>query len=389
MDRLWTMGLQDLRQQIDSLDDQILALLEERAMVARAVAEEKRKVGQVTYHDPEREQRVLDRLQARSSGKFPRDGIRAVFREVMSACLSVEQPMKVAFLGPEGTFAHMAARYLFGLAARYREAPTIDGVFDAVRRGDAEAGVVPIDHAVEGAVANTIDALIEGDLVVRREAVLPSSYCLLGRGGSLSSIARVYGSVNAFGQCRGWLTKNLPGAQLVQTATTAMALREVEGDETSAVVASELAGELYGLEVLRAQVQDHSDEATRFIVISKNDAPRTGNDRTAISFALPDDSARGALRQALTILDDHGINLSRIESRPSRERQWTYVFFATLEGHRSDPAVVAGLEALAQRCPRVKVHGSYPRDRGVESVRNLPIAVGKASAAEPAVKPAG
>jgi chorismate mutase/prephenate dehydratase len=352
------MSLDDLRHRIDRIDDEILALLEARADVAREVAREKHALGSATY-DPERERSVLARLEARSAGRFPREAIRAVFREVMSACLAVQEPVKVAFLGPVGTFTHAAARELFGLAARYTEATTIDSVFDAVRRGDAAYGVVPIENSTEGSVTPAIDALIEGGVFIRRELVLEIGQCLMSTAEGLTRIERVYSHPQALAQCRVWLAKHLAGAQLVQTPSTAAAAREALADAAGAAIGSRLAAELYGVPVLRDNVQDLAENATRFVMIATEDAPRTGRDKTAIAFAVHDE--QGALLRVLEVFRDHGINLTRIESRPSKQRAWDYVFLADLEGHREDENVGAALTALAGKCPMLRSLGSYPR----------------------------
>ena len=267
--------------------------------------------------------------------------------------------MTVAFLGPEGTFTHIAARRLFGLAARYSEAAAIEGVFDAVRRGAAAYGVVPIENSTEGSVTHAVDALLEGGVLIRRELVLPIAHCLLGLPPSLPAVERVYSHPQALAQCRGWLAKNLSAAQLVQTASTAAAAREAAADPAGAAVGSALAAEIFGLPVLRARIQDRRENATRFVVLAKSDAPRTGDDKTTLAFALHDEP--GALRRALEIFDAEGVNLSRIESRPSKQRPWEYVFLVDVAGHREDASVARALASLAPRCASVTLLGSYAR----------------------------
>jgi chorismate mutase/prephenate dehydratase len=351
------VGLDELRIRINDLDDKILELLEERARVVGDVARAKQEANLPTY-DPDRERQVLDRLATRA-GRFPADAIRAVYREVMSACLALQEPLKVAYLGPEGTFSHAAARAFFGLAATYTEATTFDGVFDAVVRDQAQHGVVPIENSSEGSVPHAIDALMGGDLLIRAEFELEVSQCLLTKASGLASIERVYSHPQPLGQCRLWLAKNLAGAQLVQAPSTAAAVREAVSDVRGAAIASQLASELYGVPVLREKIQDSSENFTRFVVISHTDAARTGNDKTSLAFSLRD--GRGALLRVLTVFDEEGINLSRIESRPSREKPWDYVFLAELEGHRDDANVVLAVDRLRERCPMVKHLGSYPR----------------------------
>jgi chorismate mutase/prephenate dehydratase len=355
------VGLDDHRKRIDELDDQILKLLDERAGVVAEIARAKRDANLPTY-DPERERQVLDRLAARG-GRFPPESVRAVYREVMSASLALQEPLKVAYLGPEGTFSHAAARAFFGLSARYTEATTFDGVFDAVARDQATFGIVPVENSSDGSVPHAVDALVGGDLLIRAEMDLEVSQCLLGRTSGLASIERVYSKAEVFGQCRIWLAKNLVGAQLVQAPSTAAAVREAMGDPQGAAIASRLASELYGVPVMRERIQDRAENFTRFVVVAHEDAARTGDDKTTVAFSLRD--GRGALMHALAVFEGEGINLSRIESRPSREKSWDYVFLAELVGHREDANVARALAQLRERCPMVKHLGSYPRARRI------------------------
>lgn len=356
--------LADLRRRIDALDDQILELLDRRAAIAVQIGRAKR--GAPSLHDPEREQRVLARLEAaqaaRSDATFPRGSVRAVFREVMSACLSLEQAQAVAFLGPPGTFTHMAARAAFGLAAKYVETSTIAGVFDAVARGTTSYGVVPIENSTEGGVTSTLDGFLEYDVHIRGELVLDVGQCLLARHEEFGRIERVYSHPQGLGQCRRWLAQHLPGAQLVVSTSTSAAAREAADDDTSAAVASKLSAELFGLVVVRENIQDRRENATRFVLLAPDDAPRTGTDKTSVVFSAPHE--RGALKRVLGIFDEEGINLSRIESRPSGHKLWEYVFFTDLEGHRTDEAVGRALARLGALCELVRVLGSYPRVQG-------------------------
>ncbi len=355
------MTLDHLRKRIDELDDDILRLLDERARVVADVAKAKREASLPTY-DPRREQLVLDRLASRA-GRFPADAIRAVYREVMSACLALQEPLKVAYLGPEGTFSHAAARQFFGLAAAYLEATTFEGVVDAVSRKQAQDGVLPVENSSEGSVPSAIDAIVASDLLIRAEFEIEVSQCLLTRSTTLTSIQRVYSHPQPLGQCRMWLAKNVGGAQLVQSPSTTAAVREAMADPNGAAVASRLASDLYGLPVLRERIQDQAENFTRFVIVSTVDAARTGDDKTSLAFTLPDGKGRGALLRALTVFDEEGINLLRIESRPSREKPWDYVFFAELEGHRDDEGVARATQRLRERCPLLKHLGSYPRAR--------------------------
>ena len=354
------MALDDLRKDIDTIDDEILALLARRAEVVGKIREAKRELG-VFAHDPERERKVLSRLVDKGAGTFPSDAIARVFREVMSASVSMQEPVEVSFLGPEGTYSHMAARHLFGLSARYVEAATIEGVVDAVRRSACRYGVVPIENSTEGPVTSTIDALLEGGVSIRGESVLPVSHCLLGAATGLTQIERVYSHPQALAQCRLWLSKNLAQAQLVQTSSTTTAVREALLDPRAAAIGSALCSELYGISILRERIQDRAENATRFVTLAKSDAPRTGQDKTTLAFALPEEQRQGALRRTLEIFDTAGVNLTHIESRPSPISAWAYVFVVDVEGHREDPHVAQAIAALRVRCGEVSLLGSYPR----------------------------
>ena len=274
----------------------------------------------------------------------------------------MQPDLQIAFLGPPGTFTHGAAHKLFGVAARYTAASTIHGVFGDVRRGHAMYGVVPIENSTEGSVTTAVDALIDGDgVVICRELLLEVNHCLMSSAPCLTHIARVYSHPQALAQCRAWLATNLPGADLVQTASTAAAAREATADPKAAAIGSTFAAELNDLSVLRENVQDLAENATRFVQLATEDAPRSGSDKTTVAFAVHD--TRGALRRVLEVFDDHGINLTRIESRPSRQKAWDYVFLADLEGHRDDDALRTALSILAKRCPMLRSLGSYPRYR--------------------------
>ena len=347
------------RARIDALDSSILGLLAERADIAREVAALKHAANVEVFHDPERERQVLDRLVKAGGERFPPDAIRAVFREVMSACLSVEQPLRVAYLGPEGTFSQLASRRLFGLQARYRECATIEAVFDAVTSKDTTYGVVPIENSTEGAVSMTSDALLEGDLLIRQEYILPVSHCLLSRATSLAAISTVYSHPQALAQCRSWIAKHLPRAQVVQTTSTAAAAREAHADEHAAGIGADIAAELHDVPILRANIQDRRENATRFVVLAREDAPPSGNDRTTLAFGVQ--HHQGALRKVLTVFEDAGVNLTRIESRPSRKAPWQYVFLVDVEGHRADPRLATALKSAKKNAAFLKVVGSYPR----------------------------
>lgn len=385
-----------LRQEIDSIDDELLACLHRRATLVHDVAAWKRAHAQ-PFYVPDRERQVIERLQRASQGPFPGEAIRAVFSEIMSACLSLEERLKVAYLGPEATFTHQASRSRFGLSALYVPAATIAGVFAEVERGRADVGVVPIENSAEGVVSHTLDVFLDSDLVIGQEIVIEVSHCLLTRAGALEEIEKVYSHPQALGQCRVWLGANLPGRPLIEVASTALAARLAKDDPTAAAVASELAGRLYDLKVAGSKIQDASPSITRFLVIKRPDPPGTtatappagtlvppgGWNKTSILFGLKE--APGALYRALAPLAEAGITLTRIESRPSRRRAWEYVFFIDIGGHVNEPALREALDVGGRfhaQCSFVKVLGSYPSEtRGEASGDAGGQAGGKAPAA--------
>ncbi|MCA9629165.1 MAG: prephenate dehydratase [Myxococcales bacterium] len=358
------LDVSDVREHIDSLDRRLLELLDQRARLALRAGQLKRESGK-DIHDPERETKVFERLEDAlkelPDAVFPERSVRPVFREVISACLALEQPLSVAYLGPPGTFSHMAAKSAFGVAMRYVDTSTIAGVFDAVMRKEVTYGVVPIENSTEGGVTFTLDSLIESDVHIRREIVIEVANCLVSRSAELASVRKVFSHPQPLGQCRTWLNTNLPHAEIVLSSSTAAAARLAAEEPGSAAISSRLAAELHGLTILRADIQDRKHNATRFLVIGERDAPRTGSDRTSIVFSAPHE--QGALRRSLEIFDDAGINLSRIESRPAG-KLWEYVFFVDLEGHREDENVKQALGTLGERAAMLKVLGSYPREAG-------------------------
>jgi chorismate mutase/prephenate dehydratase len=352
--------LSELRHAIDAVDDQLLELLNQRARLVKEVGEVKQSNQQPMFV-PHREQEIIDRLQAQSGGPFPSDAIRPVFSEIISACLSLEQTLRVAFLGPEATFTHMAARGRFGLSARYVPAATIAGVFAEVEKGLADLGVVPIENSTDGVVNSTLDVFMDSDLVISSEIVLQVSQCLLTRTGTLDNIQKVYSHPQALGQCRGWLSANLPKAALIEVASTALAARLAKDDPVAAAVASELAGQLYDLKVAKARINDEVRNVTRFLVVGHHPTARThsGRDKTSLMLSVKDQP--GILYKVLEPLAKGGINLTRIESRPSRKKIWDYVFFVDLDGHAEDAPVAEAISALRAACQAVKVLGSYPK----------------------------
>jgi chorismate mutase/prephenate dehydratase len=357
------MELDGLRQAIDAVDDELLRLLNRRAQLVEEVASFK-EARQLPFYVPRRERAIIERLVSANPGPFPSAAIRPVFQEVFSACLSLEKGLRVAYLGPEATFTHMAVTHQFGVSARALPVGTIAGVFAEVEQGRADFGVVPVENSTEGAVLHTLDTFLDSALNISAEIILDITQCLLLRPGlELSHVQRVYSHPQALGQCRKWLAANLPHAALVETPSTAEAARVAREDASGAAIASELAGRLHDLVVAAEGIQDLADNATRFLVIGREQAHATGKDTTSVLVLVKD--GPGALLRLLQPFSDEGVNLTKIESRPSRRRPWESAFFVDLEGHQEDPKVARALATLVGRAETCKVLGSYPRaERG-------------------------
>ena len=346
-----------LRAGIDSVDEEIVRLLDRRARLARRVGEIKQKNGLEAYA-PAREREVLNRVTALSAGDFPKRGLEAVFREIISSSISLEARLKVAYLGPEATFTHEAALRSFGTSVELEPQATVAEVFTRVERGEAEHGVVPVENSMEGAVTHTLDELMNSPLKICGEVYLPVSQNLISKEGSLEHVRVVCSHPMALSQAATWLRHELPGARLEEVESTGEAARRAAREQGVAAIGSALAAEAHGLNVLARNIQDARTNATRFIVLGRAWAGRTGRDKTSVVFSVKD--RPGVLRDALSAFAEEGINLTRIESRPSRKRAWTYVFFADLQGHPEEERVKRALAALEEHCPYVALIGACP-----------------------------
>lgn len=352
-------ALEELRKRIDKVDRGLLELLNERASLAGEVAETKRNDGS-SFYRPERERALIDKLQGLNQGPFPGDAIRPVFQEVISACLSLEQGISVAYLGPEATFTHQAVKRHFGTSAKTVPCGTIGAVFDEVAKGETPFGVVPVENSSEGVVNHTLDCFVDSSLYIVAEIVVDVEHCLLARDGiKEGDIERVYSHPQALAQCRSWLNANLKRASLVQSASTADAARAAKGDAAGAAVSAALAARMYGLNVLRRNLQDQKDNVTRFLVVGREGVPVGTSDgvKTSLLMTLPD--TPGALLNILAHFERKSINLSKIESRPSKRKAWDYIFFLDLDGHQDDEAVAEVIKILDSDCELFKVLGSY------------------------------
>ncbi len=351
------MSLEKLREQIDHLDEKLIKLLNERIDVVLEIGKTKKEQGGEIYV-PSREKAVFDRVVAlNESGSLPADAVKAIYREIMSAALSLESDLKIAYLGPPATFTHLAARQKFGASVDYHPVGAIADIFSAVENGTADYGVVPIENSTEGAVTHTFDQFTGTSLKICAEVYLPVSLCLLASVPK-EKITRVCSKQEVLGQCHQWLSINLSGIEFDAVNSTTLASEMASGSDCAAI-ASRFAAELYGLDVIAENIQDSCGNTTRFLIIGNACSEPTGEDKTSIYFGIKDKV--GALHDALNALKDNGINMSKIESRPSGDKAWEYVFFVDFEGHADDPNVNAALEELNEHCAVLNVLGSYPK----------------------------
>ncbi|NLC70631.1 MAG: prephenate dehydratase [Desulfuromonadaceae bacterium] len=350
--------LDNLRQKIDAIDDQILELLNRRSALVIEVGRLKAANG-LPFFVPSRERAIYDRLAANNPGPFPSSAIRSVYREIISASLSLEQPLSVAYLGPKATFTQEAAIRQFGLSARFVPAKSIPAVFDEVNRARADYGVVPVENSNEGIVSHTLDMFLDSELKIYAEILLEVTQSLLSLSGRMEDVRKVVSHPHALAQCRNWLEENLPEVPQVDVSSTARAAEMAMEDGDCAALASEMAATLYGLRVVQRKIEDNPNNFTRFLVIARTSPQPSSHDKTSLMFSVRD--APGILCRMLEPFRKRNINLTKIESRPIKKKAWEYVFFLDLEGHLSQPEIAAAVEELRSHCQFVKVLGSYPR----------------------------
>ncbi|HEU4369210.1 MAG TPA: prephenate dehydratase [Methylomirabilota bacterium] len=351
------MDLGDWRSRINDIDNQILHLLNQRAEAALHIGDLKRRQDAPSYA-PEREAEILSRLTAAGPGPLPAEAVTAVWREILSACRALEGPLAVAYLAPPATFTHQAARERFGDAVHYHPSRTIAEIFEDVERERAQFGVVPVENSTDGAVNVTLDRLVDTDLTICGELTLEIAQHLLSRAADLAGVKRVLSHPQGLGQCRSWLAEHLPEVPQEETASTAGAAELAAVDPSVAAIASELAGRLYDVPILRRRIEDNRQNTTRFLVIGRRPTGPTGRDKTSIVFAMPNQP--GALYRILEPFARAGLNLTKIESRPAKRMPWEFVMFVDFEGHRATPVVAAALGEAADRTVYLKVIGSYP-----------------------------
>lgn len=358
--------LKKLREQIDSIDDRVRALIVERAQCAHRVADVKRIAdGDATvFYRPEREAQVLRRMLEADNAPLSGEAVARVFREIMSACLALEQLLQVAYLGPEGTFTQQAARKHFGHGAQTVSLAAIDDVFREVEAGAVNYGVVPVENSTEGMITHTLDSFMRFGLRICGEVELRiHHHLLLGANNKRENITRVYSHQQSLAQCRQWLDTHLPNVERVAVSSNAEAARRIRGEWHSAAIAGETAAELYGLVKIAESIEDNPNNTTRFLVIGRDAVARSGADKTSILVSTRDKP--GALFKLLEPFYQAGISLTRIETRPSKlsstDANWSYVFFIDFEGHQNDPKVQRALKALADEALEVRILGSYPK----------------------------
>lgn len=355
------VSLEAIRARIDSLDRQIQEAVSQRAALAQEVARAKRESGDDTdFYRPEREAEVLRRVIERNRGPLDDEEMAHIFRTIMSACLALQKPLSIAFLGPPGTFTQAAALKHFGHAVRTLAMEAIDPVFREVESGSADYGVVPVENSTEGVVSHTLDMFMHSPLKICGEVWLRIHHCLLSRAAGLDEVRRVYSHQQSLAQCRKWLDAHLPKVELVPVSSNAEAARRVsEGATSDAAIAGEVAASLHGLPVLASNIEDEPENTTRFLIIGRRSVPATGEDKTSLLVSAR--NRPGALAGLLRPFAENRISMTRIESRPSRRENWDYVFFVDIEGHVADEPVARSLQAMQEHASLLKVLGSYPR----------------------------
>lgn len=350
--------LKAIRTRIDQIDGKLQELITERARCALEVARLKHASGDMDYYRPEREAQVLQTVLGRNQGPLEDEVVARLFREIMSACLALQRPIAVAYLGPEGTFTEAAVFKHFGQAVSARPLAAIDEVFRDVEAGAVDYGVVPIENSSEGAVDHTLDMFMSSPLKICSEIELRIHHNLMGKADGTGAINRVYAHQMALAQCREWLNAHLSGVECIPVSSNAEAARRAQEEAGAAAIAGANAAAIYGLEILSSNIEDKPDNTTRFLVIGRKIPAPSGRDKT--SLLVSTSNKPGALYRLLKPLAEHGISMSRIESRPSRREMWEYVFFIDIEGHAQDEKVAAVIRILDNEAAVLKVLGSYP-----------------------------
>ncbi len=354
------MSLKKIRKRIDSIDHNILKLLNDRASLSLAVKKYKTGASNEIYV-PHREAEILNSLGEKNKGPFPSGSLKSVYREIFSASRSLQAPIKIAYWGPEGSFTHLAAQEHFGSSVRFVNSRTISDIFEEIDSGRSDFGVVPIENSTEGAVNYTLDMFVDSPLSICAEVYLKIAHNLLSNEESINKVKKLFTGIQPLAQSRKWIEEKLPAADIVEVSTTAEAARLAAKTKGGAAIANTLAADIYSLAILAKNIGDISNNITRFLVIGKRAAERTGNDKTSVLCSIKDKV--GALYTMLMPFKKNLINLTSIESRPSRKKAWEYYFFIDMQGHREDKSVKKALEELSAECQYFKILGSYPAEK--------------------------
>ncbi len=351
-------NLKKLREEIDKIDSKLLELINKRGSFALEVSKHK-KANSIRVYDPAREKEIEDKLIKKNKGPLTNDYVLSVFREIISGCRALQHDTKVAYLGPEGSYSNQAAFHKFGGSTDLVPVGSFEEVFEEVHRQIVQYGIVPVENSIEGSIGGVLDMLLEWDLKISAEYYERISHFLVSKNTDLSKIKTVASHPQALGQCRNWIHKNLPNVEILETASTAAAAKMASKNESLAAIASEFSISIYGLKIIQSNIEDSRQNTTRFLVIGKVDSPYTGNDKTSIVFSIRDEP--GALQNSFFLpISNAGINLTKIESRPSKDRPWEYVFFADFLGHYEEEKIKSVLKKIGRNCVFLKVLGSYP-----------------------------
>ncbi len=352
--------LENVRAEIDALDQQLQLMINQRADLAGQIGEIKRSMGEGhSFYRPEREAQVLRRIKNRNEGPLDGDTVAVIFREIMSACLALEKQLTVAYLGPEGSYTQGALIKQFGQSVKELGASSIADIFREVESGSATYGVVPVENSTEGMVSDTLDRFLSSPLHICGEVTLPIRHQLLSHDAEFGNIKRLYSHQQSLAQCRSWLAENLPETRLIAVSSNSEAARQASKEWSSAAIAGEVAAKIYNLPIRAKNIQDQSDNTTRFLVIGHENIPPSGQDKTSLVLSVPNEP--GALCGLLRCFQEEGISMTRIESRPSRHVTWEYVYHIDAEGHKNDSAMKSALAAIADRSSMFRILGSYPR----------------------------
>jgi len=351
-------ALVKLRKGIDDLDTKIINLLNERTSLIKKIGEEKRKQGKTVLYAPDREKEVFERL-GKIKGQVPAKAVEAIWREIISYSRNMEKPLAIAFLGPKATFTEMAAIKKFGHSPEYIPMGSIGEVFHSVEKGPCDFGVVPIENSNEGSVTSTLDMFFDSSLEICGEVTVEVDQNLLSKS-KMNEIKRVYSHPQGLAQCQGWIRKNLPQAEVVAVSSTSAAAEKASKEKNTAAIASKLAAEEYGLNVLAAKIQDQSTNRTRFLVVGNLKPKQTGKDKTSLLFVVH--HKPGALYDSLGVFNKYNLNMTKIESRPIKGRLWEYAFFVDFQGHKEDSKVIKAFSELKEHTLLLKILGSYPEE---------------------------